>query len=85
MTIPNLKRIKVSSALELQTLLAKKPDHEQSLMLVTYSESSHANYVSREQVNDIVAKHAWQVGTRYTLNGNLLGHVISKKVEKRRA
>ena len=82
MTIPNLKRIKVSSALELRIWLSKQPDYEQSIMLVTYSQSSHTNYVSREQVYDAVVEHAWEAGTRYTLNGNLLGYVISKKVDK---
>ncbi len=85
MAIPNLKRIKVSSEQELRNWLAKQSDQEQNLMLVTYNEASRDKYVSREQVRDALIEHGWAAGTRYTLNGNLLGHVISKQLNKHAA
>jgi hypothetical protein len=78
MTIPNLKRIKVHSIPELTAWLAKQPRDAQSVMLVTYTDTSHDKYVSHEQLRDAITAHGWATGFRYTLNGNFLGHVISK-------
>lgn len=77
MSIPNLKRIKVSSEQELRNWLAKHPDQEQSIMLVTCNKKSRDKHVSREQVRDALVEHGWADGPRYTLKGNLIGHVIS--------
>jgi len=78
MTIPNLKRIKVHSIPELTAWLAKQPSDAQSVMLVTYTDATHDKYVSREQLHDAIIAHGWAAGFRYTLNGNLVGQVISK-------
>lgn len=77
MTIPNLKRLKISSEQELRFWLSKQAGQVQSVMVVTYSEASHDRYVSRAQVAEALDAHGWVSGFSYTLNGNLLGHVIS--------
>lgn len=77
MSIPNLKRIKVSSERELRNWLAKHPDDDQCVMLVTCSKKSRDKYVSREQVGDALVEYGWVGGPRYTLKSNLIGHVIS--------
>ncbi len=78
MTIPNLKRIKVSSADELRTWLAKNPDHGDDVMVVTCNKKSPSKYVPRTQVMEALADHGWQNGRSFTLIGNLTGTVISR-------
>lgn len=77
MTIPNLKRIKVTSGLELTTWLSKQDRDGQSVMLVTHADQNHSKHVGRNQVDAALTAHGWTSGMRYTLNGGLLGHVIS--------
>ncbi len=78
MSIPNLKRIKVSSGQELRNWLAKQPDQQQTVMLLTCNKTSRNKYVSREEVDEALVEHGWVAGVKYTLNGNLIGHVIGK-------
>lgn len=78
MKTPNLKRISISSEQELDIWLASHSDQSQSVMLVTHTKPSHRNYVSGEQVREALAAHGWIAGPRYTLNADLLGHVIAK-------
>ena len=75
MTIPNLKRVKIASEQELSSWLGKNPDHAGDVMVVT--QSSGEKHVSVEQVLAAIAEHGWTAGRRYTLNGNLIGQVIS--------
>lgn len=77
MSMPNLKRVRIFSELELSTWLDKNSGHE-SVMLVTHSDASHKKHVSREQISDVLAKHGWKEGFKYTLSSTLLGHVISR-------
>jgi hypothetical protein len=79
MSIPNLKRVRISSVQELESWLAKQSDQAQSVMVVTYSEATHDKFVSHDQVGDVLTAHGWDAGRRYTLNGNLIGHVMSKQ------
>lgn len=81
MNIPNLKRIKISSVLELTTWLAKNPDQEEDVMLVTHTKASGPNHVSHEQVREALDAHGWRAGFRYTLNATLIGHLISNDRE----
>lgn len=79
MTIPNLKRVKISKSEELDVWLRKNCDYAQSIMLVLFDQSSGEKFIPVEIVNELVLLHGWQSGRRYTLNGNLIGHVISPK------
>lgn len=79
MNIPNLKRVKISSEQELRIWLAKNPNQDKSVMLVTHNKTSHVKHVSREQVRDALTAHSWVEGARYTLNATLIGHVIGKR------
>ncbi|WFE88481.1 hypothetical protein K1718_20280 [Roseibium porphyridii] len=77
MLIPNLKRIKVSSVQELRSWLGKSPIQNQRVMIVTCNKTSARKFLSRESVQKTLAEYGWAVETRYTLNGNLVGHVAS--------
>lgn len=79
MTIPKLKRIKISSELELRTWLTRSGDQHDDVMLVTYKSASDPRHVSRQIVHEALADHGFVGGPRYTLNTGLLGHVISRK------
>ena len=57
MSIPRLKRIKVSSVQELRNWLSKQPDQEQSVMVLTCKENSRDKYVSREQAHYCPGKY----------------------------
>lgn len=81
MGVPNLKRVKVSSEQDLRNWLGKQPVDAQSVMLVTCCDTCSDKYLSREQVGDALDQHGWVSGFSYTLNGNLLGHVINKRTE----
>lgn len=77
MTIPTLKRIKVASLSQLNTWLAKNAEPGSRVMLVTCDKSSRDQYLSNQEVDEALSQHGWQAGRRYTLNGGLIGHVIS--------
>lgn len=76
MTIPKLKRIKVSSQGQLQTWLAKNADCPGEVMIVTCDKTSRDKYLSTAQVEKALRDHGWSAGPRYTLIGNLIGHVV---------
>lgn len=78
MGIPKLKRINVFLIQELDVWLTKNSSQEESIMVVTHTNASHRKFVSREQVGQVLAKHGWKVGSRYTIGSDLLGHVITK-------
>ena len=77
MSMPNLKRVKVSSVQELESWLKENTDFHQCVMLVTQADASHRKFISREQVGQTIEKHGWNAGKRYTLGSGLLGHVIT--------
>ncbi len=77
MTIPKLKRVKISSELDLRTWLAKNSELRQEVMIVTCNKSSPDKYVSSDQVRNVLGESGWAAGRRYTLDGNLVGHVVS--------
>lgn len=77
MIIPKLKRIKVSSEQELRNWLAKNSDCKQEVMIVTCNKKSREKHVSNDQLREALGEIGWAVGRSYTLDGNLVGHVIS--------
>ena len=77
MIIPKLKRVKVSSELELRNWLAKNAAVPQEVMIVTCNKASRDKHISSEQVREALGKHGWTAGRSYTLAGNLDGHVVS--------
>lgn len=78
MTIPKLKRIKVSTVQELRSWLASDSTKPQDVMIVTCNQRSQNKYVSSQQVRDVATETGWRSGRSYTLDGNLVGHIVSK-------
>ncbi len=78
MQIPKLKRINICSELELDVWLERNTSQEDSVMVVTHTNTSHQKFVSREQVGQLLVKHGWKAGSRYNIGSDLLGHVITK-------
>ena len=76
--LPKLKKIRISSELELDIWLKRNTNHEESVILVTHTNKAHKNYVSRRQVNEILVQYGWEANSRFNLGSNLLGHVVSK-------
>ncbi|MEO1189232.1 MAG: hypothetical protein AAFW60_09165 [Pseudomonadota bacterium] len=77
MIIPKLKRIKVSSEQELRNWLAKNSERKQEVMIVTCNAKSRDKHISSDKVRDTLGEVGWVAGRSYTLDGNLVGHVIS--------
>ena len=77
MTISKLKRIKVSTVQELRAWLRKSSEHQQQVMIVTCNKKSRDKYISSIQVRDAAREHGWNAGRSYSLDGNLMGHVLS--------
>lgn len=78
MSIPNLKRVKLNSEQELINWLAKTNGPMPDVMLVTCNSKSHDKYLTTEQVRQAIVDRGYRAGRRYTLNGNLVGHVVSR-------
>jgi hypothetical protein len=78
MSIPNLKRVTVSSETDLRNWLTKETTPEQSVMLVTHTKASPEKHLSNEEIAGAVSDHSWTAGRRYTLNGTLIGQVIHR-------
>lgn len=77
MTLPRLKRIKVSSERELRSWLTKNSESGQEVMIVTCNKKSRDKYVSSDQVRGALDENGWVAGRSYTLDGDLVGHVVS--------
>lgn len=77
MIIPKLKRIKVSSEQELRNWLARNSGHKQEVMIVTCNKKSRDKHISSNQVREALDENGWTSGQNYTLDGNLVGHVVS--------
>ena len=76
MTIPKLKRVKVSTEKELRIWLKKNSDQEQEEMIVTCNQKSRDKHIGSDQVRDAVVQGGWNAGRSYTLDSNLVGHVV---------
>lgn len=76
MTWTKLKRIKVSTEEELRDWLSKNTGLQQEVMIVTCNKKSRERHLSSNQVRQAVTDNGWNAGQSYTLNGNLVGHVI---------
>ena len=84
MVIPTLKRINIKSEQELDIWMARNASDVESVMVVTHTNTSHRKYVSREQINCVLARHGWKSKMRYNLGSNLLGHVIIRRPDANR-
>lgn len=73
-----LKRVKVSSVLELRNWLAKNSTPEQRVMIVTCNGKSAEKHISSAKVRDALKGTGWIIEQNQELAGNPLGHVISK-------
>lgn len=78
MTIPALKRVRISSIDQLQDWLRKNCEHPGPVMLVTSLRPESAGFLERDRIAKTLAKHGWTAGPRYTLSEDRLGHVISR-------
>lgn len=79
MGMPNLKRININSVQELEVWLARNASHEERVMVVTHTNTSHRKFVSREQIREVLTTYDWRAGRSYTLgSADLLGHVITR-------
>ena len=74
MTVPRLKRIKISSEQGLSNWLAKNSEKGE-VLLVTCGKKSPDKSITSEQVRLALREHGWTAGFSYTLKGNLVGHV----------
>lgn len=79
MSIPSLKRVKISCGADLRIWINKNFDHREPVMLVTHSKSSPAKHVSRTQVQELIEAKGWICGRSYTLSAHLIGHIIGKR------
>ncbi|GLQ36239.1 hypothetical protein GCM10007939_25230 [Amylibacter marinus] len=67
----------MSSTTELRNWLDKNAGRRQEVMIVTCDKTSRTKHISRDQVKDALGNAGWNAGRSYTLDGNLVGHVIS--------
>lgn len=77
MNIPRLKRVKVSSEQELRNWIAKNHLRDDEFMIVTSSKKAPKKHISTAQLRDVLGEKGWIVSRSYTLDGNLVGHVVS--------
>lgn len=77
MVIPRLTRTIVSWNCGLLNWLAKNSEHDQDVTIVTCSNQSREKPVSIDRVRDACGDCGWTVGRSCSLEGNLVGHVIS--------
>ena len=76
MIIPKLKRIKVSTEQELRRWLRKNSERPQEVMIVTCTKKSPDKHISSDQVRRAAGGSGWAAGRSYTLDGDLVGHVV---------
>jgi hypothetical protein len=76
MTLPKLKRIKVTSERDLQNWLTKNKGHGQDVMIVTCNKTSLKKHISTVHLHRVLKETGWTAGRSYTLDGNLVGHVV---------
>ncbi|MFT6945320.1 MAG: hypothetical protein ACJAUW_001902 [Yoonia sp.] len=79
MSIPNLKRVRVSSEAELRRWFALGSEQMEPVMLVTYNRTSADKNVSHDQEHAAMDAYGWVHGQKFTLNKSLIGHVIRRE------
>jgi len=79
MSMPKLKRVKVSSEVELRNWLTKNSGFDGEVMIVTCNKKSRDKYLSGDQVRGVLADLGWTAGRSYTLDGDLVGHVVGAR------
>jgi hypothetical protein len=75
--IPNLKRIRVSSRIELENSL-RALGSESKAMLVLHRQQTEDSGLDLEALKEVLSVKGWSSGPRYTLNKALVGQVIFK-------
>ena len=75
MTIPTLKRVRISSAAQLRSWLGNHAGAEEDVLVVTVRNPGSAKHVTRDEIAGALAAHGWQAGFAYTLEGGLRGQV----------
>lgn len=77
MTLPSLKHVRISSQQELRNWIEKNSNLNGEFMIVTYSKKSPKKHVRTVQVRDTLERTGWSLSRSFTLNGDLVGHVVS--------
>lgn len=78
MTLPNLKRVKVSTPQELRTWLTKTGEDCSEVLIVTCGRKSKDKHIPGADVRRTIAEHGWIAGRSYSMIGNLQGHVARR-------
>ena len=78
MSIPSLKRVRISTDLELRRWLAKGGGDGGPVMLVTKASGAPGACLGGAEVRAAIRKAGYHAGRSYTLNGGLLGHVVER-------
>ena len=82
MSIPSLKRIRISTTQDILNWASKSATdislNETEVMLATHQDRTNKAHVNIEDIREILGKHLLSVQRSYTLNGGLLGHVVGK-------
>ncbi len=76
MDIPKLKRVKVASVRDLRVWLETHSGEDNRVMIITCDKRSPSKHISSASVRSVLAEYGWTSEQSYTLNGNLLGHVV---------
>ena len=79
MRLPKLKRINIGSEQELEVWLSRNADKEDSFLVVTNADKTHAKHVSHERLREILHQHGWKSGGAYKVGtSSLRADLISK-------
>lgn len=79
MSIPNLKRVTISSVQQLENWVQKNADLGHSVMLVLFDKTGGERFIEPDVVSATLTAQGLNSGRRYTLHGNLIGHVVEPK------
>ena len=79
MTVPSLKRVKITSRQALTSWLSNNGSESSQIMLVTFSSPASDKHVSRADIAHAIETFGWTSLRRYTLTPELLGHVIQRQ------
>lgn len=79
MSIPNLKRVRLSTETELRAWLARNTGLTGDVMLVTSAKTSSETPLNGEVVRRAVRDAGLEAGRSCTLNGGLVGRVVGTR------
>jgi hypothetical protein len=78
MTIPTLKRVKIASERELRDWLARHPQEDRDIMVVSVANRENPRHVARDAIVAAAESQGWHAGRAHTLTGGLRGQVIHR-------